>query len=233
MFEDYMSLSIMGRAAKKGALQFQAHDLRDWTHDRHRSTDDEPYGGGQGLLMTCPPVFEALDELSASGPKPTVIFFTPTGEPFTQAAAQELAEHERLLMVCGRYEGVDERVYTLADKCYSLGDYVLTGGELPAMVVTDAVVRLLPGVLGDDASAVDESFAGSLLEYPQYTRPASYRGMDVPEVLLSGDHGKVGAWRREQSVIRTAQMRPDLLAQAELSAAEQDLVEGIISKNMQ
>ena len=233
MFEDYMSLSIMGRAAKKGALQFQAHDLRDWTHDRHRSTDDEPYGGGQGLLMTCPPVFEALDELSASGPKPTVIFFTPTGEPFTQAAAQELAEHERLLMVCGRYEGVDERVYTLADKCYSLGDYVLTGGELPAMVVTDAVVRLLPGVLGDDASAVDESFAGSLLEYPQYTRPASYRGMDVPEVLLSGDHGKVGAWRREQSVIRTAQMRPDLLAQAELSAAEQDLVEGLISKNMQ
>lgn len=233
MFEDYMSLSIMGRAAKKGALQFQAHDLRDWTHDRHRSTDDEPYGGGQGLLMTCPPVFEALDELSASGPKPTVIFFTPTGEPFTQAAAQELAGHERLLMVCGRYEGFDERVYTLADKCYSLGDYVLTGGELPAMVVTDAVVRLLPGVLGDDASAVDESFAGNLLEYPQYTRPASYRGMDVPEVLLSGDHGKVDAWRREQSVIRTAQMRPDLLAQAELSAAEQDLVEGIISKNMQ
>lgn len=233
MFEDYMSLSIMGRAAKKGALQFQAHDLRDWTHDRHRSTDDEPYGGGQGLLMTCPPVFEALDELSASGPKPTVIFFTPTGEPFTQAAAQELAGHERLLMVCGRYEGFDERVYTLADKCYSLGDYVLTGGELPAMVITDAVVRLLPGVLGDDASAVDESFAGNLLEYPQYTRPASYRGMDVPEVLLSGDHGKVDAWRREQSVIRTAQMRPDLLAQAELSAAEQDLVEGIISKNMQ
>lgn len=233
MFEDYMSLSIMGRAAKKGALQFQAHDLRDWTHDRHRSTDDEPYGGGQGLLMTCPPVFEALDELSASGPKPTVIFFTPTGEPFTQAAAQELAAHERLLMVCGRYEGFDERVYTLADKCYSLGDYVLTGGELPAMVITDAVVRLLPGVLGDDASAVDESFAGSLLEYPQYTRPASYRGMDVPQVLLSGDHGKVDAWRREQSVIRTAQMRPDLLAQAELSAAEQGLVEGIISKNMQ
>lgn len=230
MFEDYMSLSIMGRAAKKGALQFQAHDLRDWTHDRHRSTDDEPYGGGQGLLMTCPPVFEALDELSAHGPKPTVIFFTPTGEPFTQAAAQELASHERLLMVCGRYEGFDERVYTLADKCYSLGDYVLTGGELPAMVITDAVVRLLPGVLGDDASAVDESFAGSLLEYPQYTRPASYRGMDVPQVLLSGDHGKVDAWRREQSVIRTAQMRPDLLAQAELSAQEQALVEGIISK---
>lgn len=180
MFTDYMSLSIMGRASRKGALEFHAHDLRNWTHDRHRSTDDEPYGGGQGLLMTCPPVFEALDELASTGPKPTVIFFTPTGRPFNQAAAEELANHERLLMVCGRYEGFDERVYTLADRCYSLGDYVLTGGELPAMVVTDAVVRLLPGVLGDDASAVDESFAGNLLEYPQYTRPASYRGMDVP-----------------------------------------------------
>lgn len=231
MFSDYMSLSIMGRAARKGALEFHAHDLRDWTHDRHRSTDDEPYGGGQGLLMTCPPVFEALDELASTGPKPTVIFFTPTGQPFNQAAAEELSHHERLLMVCGRYEGFDERVYTLADRCYSLGDYVLTGGELPAMVVTDAVVRLLPGVLGDDASAVDESFAGSLLEYPQYTRPASYRGMDVPEVLLSGDHGKVAAWRREQSVVRTAQMRPDLLEGATLSAAEQKLARQIISKN--
>lgn len=231
MFADYMSLSIMGRAARKGALEFHAHDLRNWTHDRHRSTDDEPYGGGQGLLMTCPPVFEALDELAACGPKPTVIFFTPTGEPFNQAAAEELAGHERLLMVCGRYEGFDERVYTLADRCYSLGDYVLTGGELPAMVVTDAVVRLLPGVLGDDASAVDESFAGNLLEYPQYTRPASYRGMDVPEVLLSGDHGKVAAWRRAQSVERTALMRPDLIDGADLSAAEMELAREIISKN--
>ena len=230
MFTDYMSLSIMGRAVKKGALEFHAHDLRDWTHDRHRSTDDEPYGGGQGLLMTCPPVFEALEDISASGPKPTVIFFTPTGQPFNQAAAQELACHERLVMVCGRYEGFDERVYSLADRCYSLGDYVLTGGELAAMVVTDAVVRLLDGVLGDDASAVDESFAGSLLEYPQYTRPASYRGMGVPEVLLSGDHGKVAAWRREQSVIRTAQMRPDLLEQAELTDSEQRLIDEILEK---
>ena len=231
MFSDYMSLSIMGRAARKGALEFHAHDLRNWTHDKHRSTDDEPYGGGQGLLMTCPPVFEALDELAAAGPKPTVIFFTPTGEPFNQKAAEELSGHERLLMVCGRYEGFDERVYTLADRCYSLGDYVLTGGELPAMVVTDAVVRLLPGVLGDDASAVDESFAGNLLEYPQYTRPATYRDMEVPSVLLSGDHGKVAAWRREQSVIRTAQMRPDLLADACLSPAEEKLAAEIISKN--
>lgn len=228
MFEPYMSLSIMGRAVKKGALDFHAHDLRDWTHDRHRSTDDEPYGGGQGLLMTCPPVFEALDELRAQGPEPTVIFFTPTGEPFTQAAALELAEHERLLMVCGRYEGFDERVYTLADRCYSLGDYVLTGGELPAMVVADAVVRLIPGVLGDEGSAVEESFAEGLLEFPQYTRPASYRGMEVPPVLLSGDHGKVEAWRREQAVIRTAQQRPDLIANAALTPAERALAQEIM-----
>lgn len=230
MFEPYMSLSIMGRAAKKGALDFHAHDLRDWTHDRHRSTDDEPYGGGQGLLMTCPPVFEALDELCAQGPRPTVIFFTPTGEPFTQAAAIELAEHERLLMVCGRYEGFDERVYSLADRCYSLGDYVLTGGELAAMVVSDAVVRLIPGVLGDEGSAVEESFSEGLLEFPQYTRPASYRGMDVPEVLLSGDHGKVEAWRRKQAVIRTAQQRPDLIEGACLTPQERALAQEIMGK---
>ncbi|MGN0037668.1 MAG: tRNA (guanosine(37)-N1)-methyltransferase TrmD [Coriobacteriales bacterium] len=228
MFEPYMSLSIMGRAAKKGALDFRAYDLRAWTHDRHRTTDDEPYGGGQGLLMTCPPVFEALDELCAQSPRPTVIFFTPTGEPFTQAAAMELAEHERLLMVCGRYEGFDERVYSLADRCYSLGDYVLTGGELPAMVVADAVVRLIPGVLGDEGSAVEESFAEGLLEFPQYTRPASYRGMDVPEVLLSGDHGRVEAWRREQAVIRTAQQRPDLIPNAALTPAELALAHEIM-----
>ena len=180
--------------------------------------------------MTCPPVFEALDELCAQGPRPTVIFFTPTGEPFTQAAAMELSEHERLLMVCGRYEGFDERVYSLADRCYSLGDYVLTGGELAAMVVSDAVVRLIPGVLGDEGSAVEESFAEGLLEFPQYTRPASYRGMDVPEVLLSGDHGKVAAWRREQAVIRTAQQRPDLIADACLTPRERALAQEIMGK---
>ena len=231
MFDNYMGLSIMKRAQDKDALEFHAHDLREWTHDRHRSTDDEPYGGGQGLLMTCPPVFEAVDELSSTGPKPTVVFFTPTGTPFTQEHAKELARHERLLMVCGRYEGFDERVYTLADRCYSLGDYVLTGGELAAMVVTDAVVRLLDGVLGDEASAVDESFEGSLLEYPQYTRPASFKGMDVPDILLSGDHGKVDAWRREQQVVRTAQLRPDLIPSARLTDDELALAKEIIAKN--
>lgn len=230
MFETYMSTSIMGRAAKKGSLDFHAHNLRDWTHDRHRSTDDEPYGGGQGLLMTCPPVFEAIDELAACGPRPTIIFFTPTGVPFSQAEAQELTQHERLLMVCGRYEGFDERVYSLADRCYSLGDYVLTGGELPAMVVTDAVVRLLPGVLGDQNSAVEESFTEGLLEFPQYTRPAEYRGMEVPSVLLSGDHGKVAAWRREQAIVRTAQLRPDLIDSACLEPQELELARSIINQ---
>lgn len=230
MFQTYMSTSIMGRAAKKGSLDFHAHNLRDWTHDRHRSTDDEPYGGGQGLLMTCPPVFEAVDELVAQGPKPTIIFFTPTGVPFTQAEAQELTQHERLLMVCGRYEGFDERVYSLADRCYSLGDYVLTGGELPAMVITDAIVRLLPGVLGDDQSAVEESFTEGLLEFPQYTRPAEYRGMEVPPMLLSGDHGKIAAWRREQSVIRTAELRPDLIPAADLSPKELELARRIMGE---
>lgn len=229
MFETYMSTSIMGRAAKKGSLDFHAHNLRDWTHDRHRSTDDEPYGGGQGLLMTCPPVFEAVDELTATGPKPTIIFFTPTGVPFTQAEAQELTQHERLLMVCGRYEGFDERVYSLADRCYSLGDYVLTGGELPAMVVTDAVVRLLPGALGDEMSPVDESFScEGLLEYEQYTRPAVYEGMAVPEVLLSGDHAKVDAWRRRNAIERTARLRPDMLGRANLTKEELAFARGIV-----
>ena len=228
MFDGPMNSSILGRARKNGIFEFRAHDLRDWTHDKHRSTDDEIYGGGQGLLMTCPPIFEALDELASEGPKPTVVFFTPTGERFDQGMAAEFAALERIIMVCGRYEGIDERAYSLADRCVSLGDYVLTGGELAAMVVTDAVVRLLPGALGDEGSAVEESFAEGLLEFPQYTRPASYRGMEVPPVLLSGDHGAVDAWRREQAVKRTAQLRPDLIADADLTAEERELARSII-----
>lgn len=230
MFEGPMSLSILGRARRQGALEFKAHDLRDWTHDKHRSTDDEPYGGGQGLLMTCPPIFEALDDLKAAGPEPLVIFFTPTGERFDQGLAFELAQEERLIMVCGRYEGIDERAYTLADRCISLGDYVLTGGELAAMVVTDAVTRLLPGVLGDEGSAVEESFAEGLLEFPQYTRPASYRGMDVPDVLLSGDHGAVGRWRRARAIEKTARLRPDLLEAADLTEQEREDAYRLISE---
>lgn len=227
MFDGVMNASIMGRAQKKGILEFHAHDLRDWTHDRHRTTDDEPYGGGQGLLMTCPPIFEAMDDICASGPKPCVIFFTPTGERFDEGLANELAGEERLVMVCGHYEGIDERTLSLADRCISLGDYVLTGGELAAMVVTDAVVRLLPGVLGDEGSAVEESFYGGLLEFPQYTRPSSYRGMEVPPVLLSGDHGKVDAWRRRQAIEKTARLRPDLIATADLTEEERAFARSI------
>ena len=220
MFESPMSLSIMGRARKKGILDFCAYDLRNWTHDRHRTTDDEPYGGGQGLLMTCPPIFEAIDDIPSEGPKPTIIFFAPAGDVFDEAVATELSTCERLLMVCGRYEGIDERAFTLADRVLSLGDYVLTGGELPAMIVTDAVVRLLPGVLGDEGSAVEESFSEGLLEFPQYTRPATYRGMEVPPVLLSGDHGAVAAWRRRAAIEKTAKLRPDLIESAPLTDEE-------------
>lgn len=229
MFEGVMSSSILGRARKRGILDFRAHDLRDWTHDRHRTTDDEIYGGGAGLLMCCPPIFEAVESICSTGPKPHVIFFTPTGRPFNQDMATELAGYERLLMVCGRYEGIDERAYTLADRCISLGDYVLTGGELAAMVVTDAVCRLLPGALGDENSAVEESFADSLLEFPQYTRPAVYRDMEVPEVLLSGNHGAIAAWRRRAAIERTALLRPDMLDDAELTDEERAYADAIRS----
>ena len=170
--------------------------------------------------MKCEPIFEAYDDISASGPAPYTVFLTPCGEPFDQGMATELSSQERLLFICGHYEGIDERVYTLADRCISLGDYVLTSGELASMVVIDAVVRLLDGVLGDEGSAIDESFYDGLLEYPQYTRPASYRGMEVPEVLLSGNHAKIAAWRRAQAVERTARLRPDLLKSANITEDE-------------
>lgn len=227
MFEQVMSTSILGRARRSGILDFHAHDLRDWTHDRHRTTDDEIYGGGAGLLMCCPPIFEAIDEIRSSGPAPHVIFFTPTGQPFNQDMAVELSGYERLLMVCGRYEGFDERVYTLADRCISLGDYVLTGGELAAMVVTDAVCRLLPGALGDENSAVEESFSDGLLEFPQFTRPAKYRDMDVPEVLLSGNHAAIARWRRRAAIEKTARLRPDMLETAELTDDERTFADTI------
>lgn len=217
-YDSVMNESIMKRAQDKGILEFRAHDLRDWTHDKHRTTDDEPYGGGQGLVMKCEPIFEACDELFAAAPtKPYTIFLSPTGETLSDALTLELAEKDHLFFVCGHYEGIDERAYTLADKTISIGDYVLTSGELASMVVIDAVVRRLDGVLGDAGSSVDESFYDGLLEYPQYTRPAQYRGMGVPDVLLSGHHENIERWRHEQSLLRTAALRPDLLAEANLS----------------
>lgn len=231
MYDSVMGASMMRIAQEKGILTFKAHDLRDWTHDRHRTTDDDPYGGGDGLVMKCEPIFEAYEDIagnlpSVPGPvkRPHTIFLAPHGEPFDDALACELAREERLLFVCGHYEGIDERAYALADRTISLGDYVLTSGELASMVVIDAVVRKLPGVLGAPTGALGESFADGLLEYPQYTRPATYRGMDVPAVLLSGDHGAVARWRHERSLERTARLRPDLLENVDLSHADREFL---------
>lgn len=230
VFAPYLDASIMGRAQRAGILDFASHDLRDWTHDRHRTVDDAPFGGGQGMLMKPAPIFEAVEALSAEGPRPHVVFFSPCGRRYDQSCAEALSHEERVLLVCGRYEGMDERAYELADDVFSLGDYVLTGGELAAMVVIDSVVRLLPGALGDAMSAKDESFSDGLLEYAQYTRPASYRGMDVPEVLLGGDHAKVDAWRRRSAVERTARWRPDLIEGADLTPDELALARAVIER---
>lgn len=221
VFEPYMSASVLGRARRKGVFEFCAHDLRNWTHDRHKTVDDAPFGGGQGMLMKPEPLFEAIEELRTQDPCPHVVFLAPQGTPFTQACAERFARMERLLLVCGRYEGMDERVYTLADEVISLGDFVLTGGEVAALTICDAVARLLPGALGDELSSVEESFSPTgLLEYAQYTRPATFRGIDVPEVLLSGDHARIAKWRRANAIERTACFRPDLLANAELTDEE-------------
>lgn len=212
MFTPVMTASMMGIARDQGALEFFAHDLRDWTQDKHRSVDDYPYGGGQGMVMMAEPILTAIDDICAlDARRATVVFMTPCGEQFNQQLAHDLSELDRLLIVCGRYEGIDERAVARADLEVSIGDFVLTGGELAAMVVVDATVRLLPGVLGHELSAVDETFSRGLLEYPQYTRPAVVRGVPVPEVLLSGNHAKIAQWRAEQSLERTRLRRPDLL----------------------
>ncbi|MDI9590483.1 MAG: tRNA (guanosine(37)-N1)-methyltransferase TrmD [Acidobacteriota bacterium] len=229
VFGAYVSASVLGRARSRGVFEFHAHDLRDWAHDRHRTVDDAPFGGGQGMLMKPEPIFEAVEAVGGLTDVPAkVIFFSPCGAPLTQAVAGRLSHAPRLMLVCGRYEGMDERVYALADEVISLGDYVLTGGELAALALTDAVVRLLPGALGDEMSARDESFSDGLLEYAQYTRPAEYRGMRVPDVLLSGDHAAVDRWRRESSLTRTALLRPDLLASADLTADERTAVRRVL-----
>ncbi len=224
MYRSVMGESMMKRAQDKGILSFNAYDLRDWTHDRHRTTDDDPYGGGNGLVMKCAPIFEAFDDIvgerrAEDGVE--VLFMAPCGVPFTDQVANRLAKKSRLVFVCGHYEGIDERAYTLADSVISLGDYVLTSGELASMVVIDAVVRKLPGVLGAESGAETESFADGLLEYPQYTRPATYRSLEVPPVLLSGDHGAVERWRRMQSIERTLRLRPDLLTPEVLAAFDE------------
>lgn len=227
MYASVMGASMMRIAQEKGILEFHAHDLRDWTHDRHRTTDDEPYGGGDGLVMKCAPIFEAYEDICSRASKPYTIFLAPQGRRFDDAAACELAKQDHLLFICGHYEGIDERAYTLADQVISLGDYVLTSGELASMVVIDAVVRKFPGVLGAETGALGESFADGLLEYPQYTRPANFNGMEVPPVLLSGNHGAVDVWRRQQSLERTWRLRPDLLEGVALTDADRAFLQSL------
>ncbi|SDC65454.1 tRNA (guanine37-N1)-methyltransferase [Nocardioides lianchengensis] len=217
IFPDYLAplqLSLPGKAVASGLIEVHVHDLRGWTRDRHRTVDDTPYGGGAGMVLKPEPWGEAFDELQVDGA--TVIVPSPSGEPLTQALARELATRERLVFACGRYEGIDQRVLdhaaTRAEvREVSIGDYVLNGGEVAALAVTEAVVRLLPGFMGNAASLVEESHEDGLLEYPVYTKPASWRGHDVPEVLLGGNHGAIAAWRHAQQLARTAERRPDLL----------------------
>jgi len=211
MFTGPLDESIVNRARESGLLDLKIHQLRDWTHDRHKTVDDRPFGGGPGMLLKPEPLFEAVESLQRE--KSRVILLSPSGRKFDQSIARELAQLDDLILVCGSYEGFDERVReALADDELSIGDYVLTNGALPAMVVIDAVTRLLPGVLGDDESSHDESFSHGLLEYPQYTRPAEFRGMKVPDILMSGNHEEIAKWRRQQALERTRQRRPDLLA---------------------
>jgi tRNA (guanine37-N1)-methyltransferase len=209
-FASPLATGLLGKAGERGLVEVRLHDLRDWATDRHRSVDDAPFGGGAGMVMRPGPWFGALDALAAEGPA-RVVLLAPDGRRFDHHAAQRLAAEPRLVLCCGRYEGVDERVRTLVHEVLSIGDFVLAGGETAALVVLDAVARLVPGVMGNAASAADESFAAGLLEYPQYTRPAVYRGLEVPAVLRSGDHGAVERWRRDQALERTRRLRPDLL----------------------
>jgi tRNA (guanine37-N1)-methyltransferase len=227
-FLPYLQSSILEKATSANLIEVHLHNIRDWTHDRHHVTDDMPYGGGGGMVMKPEPVFEAVESILGSALSCPVILLTPQGKTFDQRTAQELAGHKQIALICGRYEGVDERIREhLATDEISIGDYVLTGGELPALVVIDAVARLIPGVLGDPEGAADDSFASGLLEYPHYTRPPEFRGWCVPDVLLSGDHGRIASWRRKQALLRTLQRRPDLLENASLSEKDQKLLDDI------
>ncbi|HUS82145.1 MAG TPA: tRNA (guanosine(37)-N1)-methyltransferase TrmD [Dehalococcoidia bacterium] len=227
MFSGPLQASILGRAIESGIVEVVLHNIRDYAEDKHHVVDDYVFGGGPGMVMKPEPLFAAVEVVSGlDAAKGHVVLLTPQGRLLTQQIGEELSRRERLILVCGHYEGVDERVREhLVDDEISIGDYVLSGGELPAMVLIDVIVRRLPGVLGSDESLAEESHAEGLLEYPQYTRPAEFRGWEVPEVLLSGHHAQIAAWRRQQSMLRTARRRPDLLDKIEMTEAERRLVD--------
>jgi tRNA (guanine37-N1)-methyltransferase len=227
VFPAYLESSIIQRARERELIDVRVHNIRDYTHDKHHTTDDTPYGGGGGMVMKPEPVFEAVESVLGREAGYPIIMLTPQGRVFNQAIAQELVQHPRLALVCGRYEGIDERIRTnLITDEISIGDYVLTGGELPALILIDALARLIPDVLGDPDGAADDSHASGLLEYPHYTRPPEFRGLTVPDILLSGDHGKIAKWRREQSLLRTLAKRPDLIEKAELTKADLKFLDG-------
>jgi tRNA (guanine37-N1)-methyltransferase len=233
MFRGVFESGIVRRAIDAGLVQIQAHDLREFTRDKHRQVDDRPFGGGAGMVMKPEPLFRAVEALHEEPPNPMVVLLTPQGRLLTQTLAQEFASKERIALICGRYEGIDERVVEkVIDEEVSIGDYVLSGGEIAAMVVIDAVTRLLPGALGSADSAANESFVGGILDFPQYTRPADYRGLRVPEVLLGGNHRKIERWRRRKALEKTLKMRPDLLSAGDLSDQERNELEEIL-KNIE
>lgn len=224
MFEPVLKVSITGRAITKGALIVRPHNLRDYTTDRHLTTDDTPYGGGSGMVMILDPLVRSISAIEAEHGRARKIVLAPTGKPLTQKLVRELAEEEHLILLCGRYEGLDERIHHYVDDEISIGDFVLTGGELPAMVLVDALARLIPGVLHNENSSEDESFESGLLEYPQYSRPAESDGYAVPAVLLSGNHEQIRRWRRQQSLIRTRDRRPDLFSAVNLTDEDRRLI---------
>ncbi len=238
MFEVPFSFGIFKRAVDNGLVSLNLHNIRDYTHDKHHKADDYPYGGGAGMVLKPEPIFKAVEAIKAGLEEPggelPVVLLTPQGRLFSQSVAQELSQYRNLVLICGHYEGVDERVREhLATNEISIGDYVLTGGEVPAIVVIDAVVRLLPGVLGSEESSLDDSYTNGLLEYPHYTRPPIYRGWPVPEVLLSGNHAQIARWRREQIIRRTLERRPELLNKANLCIEDKRLIEHLSTNRSQ
>ena len=240
VFPSYLETSIIKRARERDLINVRVHNIRDYTHDKHHTTDDTPYGGGGGMVMKPEPVFEAIETVLGLNPDSTqpepasnipIILLTPQGRVFNQSIAQELSAHPHIILLCGRYEGIDERIreHLVTDEI-SIGDYVLTGGELPALILIDAIARLLPDVLGDPTGAQDDSHAMGLLEYPHYTRPPEFRGWKAPDILLSGDHAKIDKWRREQALLRTFNKRPDMLEKAELTKKDLKFIEGLKSE---